>query len=200
MKQIIVTLVLLLSSLGAVSAQSASEWLAKLDSSLGERYAMDIAVSMGGELPLDGFFMVDGDGYYITLGAIEVYSDGKFRYEVNNERKEVVEDMVDLTSCDLLSNPTRAFDFVPEEFYSEVASIANESVALLLTPKSKSLGITSITLMLAIKGASVEPTTISYDYDGDMVTMTLTKLPSDGLKLRKWDKLAYRAYDIVSFL
>jgi VCBS repeat-containing protein len=38
---------------------------------------------------INGYFMVDKDSYYIQLGTMEVYSDGKYRYEINNERKEV---------------------------------------------------------------------------------------------------------------
>ena len=89
MKQFIMTLALALSALCVANAQSAEEWLAKLDSSLGERYAMHIAVTVAEEEPLNGFFMVEGDGYYINLDVMEVYSDGKLRYEVNNQRKEV---------------------------------------------------------------------------------------------------------------
>ena len=186
--------------LGGVSAQSAESWLAELKYSLGSRYAMNISVAFGGEAPVDGFIMVDGDGYYITLGVMEVYSDGKLRYEVNNERKEAVEDMVNLESCDLLSNPTRAFDFVPEEFAMEVTAMSDSAVTLMLTPNSEDMGINSIVLTLARRGSVIEPSTISYDYDGDMVTISLSKVNADNLKLRKWDKSAYRAYDIVSFL
>ncbi len=200
MKHIVTLLIFMLSTLSVVSAQSASEWLAKLDASLGERYAMSIAVALGGEDQHSGFVIVDGDSYYMTLGVMEVYCDGKLRYEVNNQRKEVVEDVVNLASCDLLSNPTRAFDFVPEEFAMEVTAMSDSAVTLMLTPNSEDMGINSIVLTLARKGSMVEPTTISYDYDGEQVAISLQKLKSTDLKLRKWDKAAYRAYDIVSFL
>ena len=200
MKKIFVLLVALFSTLTMVSAQSAEAWLTKLRSSLGERYAMNIAVTMGDDASIAGFCMVEGDGYYITLGIMEVYSDGKLRYEINNERKEVVEDRVNLEACDLLSNPTRAFDFVPTEFYSEVTSTANERVVLLLTPKSEAMGISSITLTLERNGSKVVPVAISYDYDGDAVAIALSRTDVSETKLPRWDKSAYRAYDIVSFL
>ena len=190
----------MLSMLSTVSAQSAQEWLTKLNTSLGERYAMNISVTVGEEAPLTGFFMVDGDAYYITLGIMEVYSDGKLRYEINNERKEVVEDRVNLEACDLLSNPTRAFTFVPQEFKSEVTSATNERVTLKLTPKSEAMGIDAITLTLQRSGSQVVPAAISYDYDGDAVAITLSRADVSDVKLPRWDKSAYRAYDIVSFL
>ncbi len=200
MRKILILFAILFSTLGVVSAQSAEEWLAKLDNSLGERYAMHIAVTVGEEAPLNGYFMVEGDAYYISLGIMEVYSDGKLRYEINNERKEVVEDRVNLEACDLLSNPTRAFSFVPQEFSSEVTSATNERVTLKLTPKSDAMGIDSITLTLLRSGSKVMPVAISYDYDGDAISIVLSAADSAEAKLPRWDKSAYRAYDIVSFL
>ena len=200
MRKILMLFVLLVSTLGVVSAQSAEEWLAKLDNSLGERYAMHIAVTVGEEASLNGYFMVEGDAYYISLGIMEVYSDGKLRYEINNERKEVVEDRVNLEACDLLSNPTRAFTFVPQEFASEVTSLTTERITIKLTPKSDAMGIDSITLTLQRSGSKVMPVAISYDYDGDAISIVLSAADSAEAKLPRWDKSAYRAYDIVSFL
>lgn len=203
MRKIVITLVAVLSALG-VSAQSASEWLAKLDSSLGERYAMHITVSVDdpieGTTDVSGYFMVEGDAYYITLGVMEVFSDGKLRYEINNERKEVVEDRVNLEACDLLTNPTRAFNFVPNEFKSEVVGSTSDVVVLKLTPKSAAMGIDAITLKLKRNGSKVVPVNIAYDYDGETVSVALSTADITGAKLPRWDKSAYRAYDIVSFL
>ncbi len=200
MRKIVILFVALFSTLGVVRAQSAKEWLTKLDNSLGERYAMHIAVTVAEGAPISGYIMVEGDAYYISLGIMEVYSDGKLRYEINNERKEVVEDRVNLEACDLLSNPTRAFAFVPQEFSSEVTSATNERVTLRLTPKSDAMGIDSITLTLERSGSQVVPVAISYDYDGDAVAITLSRADVSDAKLPRWDKSAYRAYDIVSFL
>lgn len=203
MRKVVITLVAALSVLG-VSAQSAPEWLTKLSSSLGERYAMHIIVSVedpiDGATDVSGYFMVDGDAYYITLGVMEVFSDGKLRYEINNERKEVVEDRVNLEACDLLTNPTRAFSFVPNEFKSEVVSSSNDVVVLKLTPKSAAMGIDAITLKLKRNGSKVVPVNIAYDYDGDTVSVALSAADIADAKLPRWDKAAYRAYDVVSFL
>ena len=148
MRQLIITLALALSTLCAANAQSAEEWLAKLDNSLGERYAMHIAVTVAKEAPITGYFMVEGDAYYISLGIMEVYSDGKLRYEINNERKEVSEDRVDLKSHDLLTNPTRAFSFLDSEFKMAMRSAHDANTKYIdLTPR-EDIGITTITLAL----------------------------------------------------
>lgn len=203
MKNIILTFVALFA-VSTLSAQSADEWLQRLDRSLGERFAMDIFVEVGevdnvGD-QLAGFLIVEGDGYYMTLGTMEVYSDGKLRYEINNERKEVVEDRVNLEAVDLLTNPTRAFDFVPEEFDAKVVEATNERVTITLKPRSDAMGITLIRLVLKRDGERITPKAITYDYDGDIINISLTRVNDKELTLRRWDKSAYRAYDIVSFL
>ena len=204
MRKIITIVVFLFASLASVSAQGAEDLLTKLANSLGERYAMHITVAMSdpasGDTNINGYFMVEGDAYYITLGVMEVYSDGKLRYEINNERKEVVEDRVNLEACDLLSNPTRAFTFVPKEFSSEVASLADNRVVVRLTPKSEAVGIDYIELTLEESGSKVLPVAICYDYDGDKVSIALAMADAADAKLPCWSKAAYRAYDIVSFL
>lgn len=199
MKRFIILFVALCLPLALFAQQEGDAWLKDLDTTLGNKFAMEVEVSVAEE-PIMGYFMVDGDGYYISLGIMEVYSDGKVRYEINNERKEVTEDRVDLTSCDLLTNPTRAFDFVGDEFSSEVLSSSATEAVVRLIPSSEELGISAIEIHLVRKGAAVEPKRVVYDYDGESVVITTSLLALDGRKLPKWDKNAYRAYDIVSFL
>ncbi len=187
-------------------AQSGEEWLAKLSRSLGERYAMSMSVAMGSDMDnleeqVSGYIMVEGDSYYITLGIMEVYSDGVLRYEINNERKEVTEDRVNLSSHDLLTNPTRAFLFAPEEFDITLRFSHNGEIASLeLTPRDAALGVTTITLALVSEGDNVYPSQIAYDYDGDLVCITLDMVDVQDKSLPRWNKDNYRAYDIVSFL
>ena len=191
-------------SLPAMAQTTAREWLDRLDASLGARYAMQLYVALGEVRNVadqfSGYFIVDGDAYYMNLGTMEVYSDGKLRYEVNNERKEVTEDRVNLEAVDLLSNPTRAFDFVDEEYDVRVVSTTSGGATLELKPKSADLGITAILLTLQREGSSVIPTLICYDYEGDEIRIELTMVDATSAPMPRWDAKSYRAYDIVSFL
>lgn len=204
MKRVICALCALMLSLPAMAQTTAREWLDRLDSSLGVRYAMQLYVALGEVRNVadqySGYFIVDGDAYYMNLGVMEVYSDGKLRYEVNNERKEVTEDRVNLEAVDLLSNPTRAFDFVDEEYDVRVVSVAGDVATLELKPKSAELGITAILLTLQRGGGGVIPTAIRYDYEGDEIRIELTMVDDASVTLPRWDAKSYRAYDIVSFL
>lgn len=196
--KIILSLVATIFAISTLSAQSAEAWIEALNNSLGERYTMAATVAMEGD-ELGGIFMVEGDGYYLTLGTMEVYSDGKLRYEVNNERKEVTIDRVDLTSRDILTNPTNAFRFAREEFSSSVVADKDGEVVLSLTPR-EDMGITDIELTLRrdVNGV-VTPLAVRYNYDGDVIHVALAMRPADAT-LPRWDKAAYRAYDIVSFI
>ena len=191
---------MLLVSFSLSAQTTAREWLTKLDKTLGDRYATYMTVATPESETLNGYFMVDGEGYYLTLGVMEVYSDGKLRYEINNERKEVTEDRVDTESVDLLTNPTHAFDFVDSEFEVSVVETLDDGVVLLLSPRSEDYGVTDICLTLHREAQRVVPRVVVYNYDGDVITISLSLADAAQSKLPVWDKSAYRAYDIVSFL
>lgn len=200
MRRVLLILAITLCALCGLSAQTTSqEWISKLNTSMGSRYAWNISVTSGGE-SFVGYYMVDGDAYYLTLGVMEVYSDGKLRYEINNSRKEVTEDRVNLKSQDLLTNPTRAFSFVDKEYTITVKSQSSVGAVLRLVPKDTSLGLSDVELTLQKSGGAVLPTMIVYNYDGDSVAIALTRLSVADKKLPHWNKESYRAYDIVSFL
>ena len=201
-KGIFLAAAMLLVSFSLSAQTTAREWLTKLDKTLGDRYATYMTVSTPESETLNGYFMVDGEGYYLTLGVMEVYSDGKLRYEINNERKEVTEDVVNLESVDLLTNPTRAFNFVDDEFDASIVEQNAEGATLRLVPKDELLGISDIRLVLRRDGATVMPTDVSYDYDGYVVDIELHVVDTQDTSLPRWAerKTNYRAYDMVSFL
>lgn len=192
----------MLCTLSAIAQGDAQWWISRLDATLGERYAMRISVAVGAEESIEGLFMVDGDDYYISLGIMEVYGEGELRYEINNERKEVTEDVVNLESVDLLTNPTRAFHFVDDEFDASIVEQNAEGSTLRLVPKDELLGISDIRLVLRRDGTTVMPTDVSYDYDGYVVDIELHVVDTQDTSLPRWAerKTNYRAYDMVSFL
>lgn len=184
----------------SVSAQiTAREWVEALNYTLGDKYALFMRVDAYGE-EIKGYFMVEEDSYYIQLGVMEVYSNGKLRYEINNERKEVTEDRVDLSSVDLLTNPTRAFEFVDDEFTATIEEDIHNGVILKLVPK-EDIGISAIYVSVVNDGeGNITPLAIKYDYEGDEVAIALIMADAEGSVLPRWNKSAYSGYDIVSFL
>ena len=203
MKRFIITLLTVFSVVSLSAQTTPQEWIAALNKSLGERYGFGITVVVGtgdSSTTLHGTIKVEGDAYYLMLGTMEVYSDGKLRYEINNERKEVSEDRVDLKSHDLLTNPTRAFTFLDSEFKMAMRSAHDANTKYIdLTPR-EDIGITTITIALKRNGTRVMPEAVSYYYDGDVVTITMQPIDATSWKLPRWNKASYAAYDIVSFL
>lgn len=183
----------------AVAQTTPQEWLTKLRSTLGSRYAWNILVESSGE-QFEGYYIVEGDGYYLRLGAMEVYSDGTLRYEVNNARKEVTEDRVNLKAVDLLTNPTRAFSFVDKEYSISLGESSASGAVLKLVPRGSSMGLTHITLVLGQGSGVVVPLKIKYSYDDDSITISLSKRSVAVGGLPRWNKMSYADYDIVSFL
>lgn len=189
----------MLSTLSASAQIFAREWIDALNYCLGDKYALFMRVDAYGD-EIKGYFMVEDDSYYIQLGTMEVYSNGKIRYEVNNERKEVTEDRVDLESIDLLTNPTHAFEFLDEEFTSSIFEEIHNGVILKLEPK-EDIGITAIYVSVINDGkGNITPHAIKYDYEGEQVAIALIMADASSSIMPKWDKSRYTTYDMVSFL
>ena len=182
-----------------VSAQiNARDWIDGLNYTLDNRYALFMRVDAYGE-QMNGYFMVEDDSYYIQLGIMEVYSDGKLRYEINNERKEVTEDRVNLSSRDLLTNPTRAFEFVEEEFTASISENIHNGVILKLEPK-QSADITAVYVSVVWRDGRIVPLSIKYDYDGEEVAIALIMSDVATAVMPRWSVDTYKTYDMVSFL
>lgn len=190
--------VALFCALNLSAQSSARQWIEGLNYTLDDRYALYMKVDAYGE-KINGYFMVDKDSYYIQLGTMEVYSDGKYRYEINNERKEVTEDRVNLESRDLLSNPTRAFEFLDSEFKATISENIHNGAILKLVPKQSS-DITAVYVSVVWKDNRIIPLAIKYDYDGEEVSIALVMADAQSAVLPRWDKNNYKTYDIVSFL
>ncbi len=190
--------VALFCALNLSAQNSARQWIEGLNYTLDDRYALYMKVDAYGE-KINGYFMVDKDSYYIQLGTMEVYSDGKYRYEINNERKEVTEDRVNLESRDLLSNPTRAFEFLESEFKATISENIHNGAILKLVPKQSS-DITAVYVSVVWKDNRIIPLAIKYDYDGEEVSIALVMADAQSAVLPCWDKNNYKTYDIVSFL
>ena len=131
--------VLLLAALFAVFSVQADNRpqavLKQLTAALGalEGYSVVFEVHTDGDV-VPGYYEVSGDNYYMHVNGQEVYGDAEFRYEIDPDRKEVVIDRVDLTSHNLLNNPTRAFDFIDREYAASLLSEKGSTAVIRLTP------------------------------------------------------------------
>ncbi len=174
----------------ASGVKSVKEYVAKLG-----RYQVKFNV-LAGDLIYVGEYGVEGDSYYIQMDNVEVYSDGKLRYEVDNKRKEVSIDMVDLQSRNILDNPTRCFDFAESEYMVELQSDRGEELTLYLQPIAEDM---DGEIFLTIDKKSGRPKKIIYRLYDDEVEVAIDSIAASKSPIKRYNKNHYKGYDIIDF-
>lgn len=165
-----------------------------------ENYEVEFSVKSGDQ-QIKGYYAVSGDKYYISIGEAEVFCDGSARYEVNPQNKEVTVDAVDNKSHNILTNPTRAFDFIDGEFnFAMVGTSAGvATVKLTSTAENAALGV----IFVAIDTTTAQPRSLTYDVDGDQITVEIVSFDEMvgmvDISMFTFDKNNYRGYEIVDF-
>lgn len=145
-----------------------------------------------------GRYSVEGDRYYIVLGDAEVYSDGAVRYEVDNRRREVTLDVVDLTSRNILSNPARAFDFIGSEYAASLLGEQGGKAVVRLVPTSKNVSPAG-EVTVTVDTASMRPSSLRYDYDGERIDIAVLSVAPLDAPLKVFDRANYAEYEFIDF-
>lgn len=160
-------------------------------------YSVNFEVAAG-DYTARGSYAVEGEGYYLVLGDAEVFADGMVRYEVDNRRREVTVTEVDTASRNILNNPVRAFDFLGSEYVPSLVSEADGRAVVRLTP---AVGNDSPAgnITLAVSTATMRPLSLSYDYDGEQVLVTVLGIAPLAVPIESFDKNAYGGYEFIDF-
>lgn len=175
-------------------ALTAMQRVARYVESLG-RYRVDFALKSG-DFSAKGYYCVDGDAYYMNLGSAEIYSDGKTRYEVDHDRKEVNIDVVDLSSHNILDNPTRCFDFVGSDYNVESRAVATERVEFSLTPRKRETeGI--IRVFANVKTGA--PLALQYELYDEVVMVDILSIGKSKEPVEPYRASNFRGYEIIDF-
>ena len=165
-----------------------------------ENYEVSFAVKSGDQ-KIKGYYAVSGEKYYISIGDAEVFCDGGARYEVNAQNKEVTVDAVDTKSHNILTNPTRAFDFIDGEFNFTTVGTENgiTTVKLTSTAENAALGV----IFVALDAATTQPRSLAYDVDGAQIIIEIASIDEltgmVDISMFTFDKNNYRGYEIVDF-
>lgn len=178
--------------------QRATELLERLAASVRAMgtYSVQFEV-VAGERSYAGRYDVRGDAYYMTVNGAEVYSDGRTRYEVNPEHREVVVDAVDTSSRNLLNNPTRAFDFLDGQFAAEYLGERPEGDVVRLIPLERHAAVGMIEV--CIDPRSALPRSVVYEIDGDRVIIHVRTIAPGKEPPRGFDAAAYAEYEFIDF-
>jgi outer membrane lipoprotein-sorting protein len=197
MRKILLIFAMLFLS-GVVMAQGGAsqtlQQVAKYVKSLG-RYEVSFEL-LAGEYSAKGYFRVDGDSYYMTVGTAEVYCDGKVRYEVDNERKEINIDEVDTASRNVLDNPTRCFDFVGSDYsVKEELSISGRTKLILSADDKDIEGV----IILSLDEKTGRPIGLEYELYDERVVIDVISIATAKEQVKRFNQSVYRGYEVVDF-
>ncbi len=165
-----------------------------------ENYEVSFTVNSGDQ-KIKGYYAVSGEKYYISIGDAEVFCDGGARYEVNPQNKEVTVDAVDTKSHNILTNPTRAFDFIDGEFAFEMVGVNNGVATVKLTSTAENAVLGAI--FVVMDTATAQPRSLTYDIDGAQIAIEVASIDEltgmVDISMFTFDKNNYRGYEIVDF-
>ena len=207
MKRFILIAAALVAAASSAKADETSEsilrHIAETFASYGN-YEVRFTVSAQGMGNMSGNYFVSGDRYRIKLQKQEQFSDGTNRYEIYAADKEVVIDAADTGSHNILNNPTRAFEFAPEEFestYTGPAELKRKAVEKgKLVPRSDRYGNGTITLYGSAEDGM--PVALNSDYQGEELTVTIDRIiPLEEIDktMFLFDPSLYGDYEVIDF-
>jgi len=156
--------------------------------------------------PITGSYVVSGEKYYIDLDMREVYCDGKTKYEVDRENREVTIDKVNPADRSFLANPTQAFDFLDGTFthrFEEKQSYGGKSCDMIaLTAVDKSSGLSDARLYVDCHTGL--PASVIYAVGGssseiEVTVKKITPLSSVAPKRFIFDRSRYGDFELIDF-
>ncbi len=196
------TLSLILLALLVVAAplkadERSAELLRALELKVGQMagYEVQFMLRIEGR-EIAGRYRVRGESYHMQVGDAEVFSDGTSRWEVDPAKQEVVVDVVDPRSHNILQNPTRAFTFLDQDFTHEVRSEAAGLATLTLRPKSRS-SFSEVTLVLDV--ATATPRLMIYRADGQKLHISITSFAESSAPISAFDATRYADFELIDF-
>ena len=197
MRRVILSALALLICVSAVADEQSKAALQRVARYVEALGAYDAKFKVeAGDYKMEGSYAVSGDNYYIALDAAEVYSDGKVRYEVDHNREEVNVDNVDLTSRNVLDNPTRCFDFVDSGYESDIYEQNGSQLTIHLRSTDATI---EGDIYLTIDTASACPQKLEYKLYDDIIVVDVLSLEKRKTKIKAFDKSQYKDYEMIDF-
>lgn len=178
------------------NARRAADYIRRLSSvmeSMGE-YTVRFEVAAGGE-SIVGEYAVSGSRYHISVAGNEVYGDDEVRREIDPSKREIVVDAADTSSRNMLTNPTRAFSFLSDDYDMHLNSESGGYAVVTLRPHSGGGGGTIVVTMSKI---DAQPASVRYDTDGESITIVIREL-KQGARIPQFDASRYAGYETIDF-
>ncbi|MFI3318907.1 MAG: hypothetical protein SNH88_06940 [Rikenellaceae bacterium] len=188
MKRLTIATLMIFGTIFISAAEDHVELLRESLKKLGDSYSVDLKLNMQGH-EFDGGYAISGDSYYMQIGERqEYYGDKSIRYEVTHALMEVVVDTPPKSPITLMDDPVNAFANLYEQFESEMSGST-----LILTSKDQDGLIVSIELT----PKENLPRVISYEMDGERVSIELGRFRQTNGKIKKFEKRDYPEFEII---
>lgn len=144
----------------------------------------------------DGRYAVSGREYYLAVDGMEVFCDGKIRYEVNNELREITLDPVSAEGRNILDNPVDALDFVGEQYRSELLGESGGEALMRLVSTDG-----GPTIEVAVDTASHMPRKLIYRLpDNTAVEVRLKDIRQSKEPLPRFERSKYDGYSVLDMM
>ena len=160
-------------------------------------YSVNFEVASG-DYKSRGSYVVEGRNYYLALADAEVFADSVIRYEIDNRRREVTVTEVDAASRNILNNPVRAFDFLGSEYVPTLVSEVGGRSVVRLTPAAGN-DAPAGNVTVTVDTATMRPLSLSYDYVGEQVQVSVLGVAPLAGHVRVFDRNAYAGYEFIDF-
>ena len=207
MKRFFLTVVSLLIVSAAFADAQSDKVLSKLAAavkSLGD-YRVEFTIGVEGN-DLTGAYVVSGNRYYMKTDDYEVVCDGLVKYEINSLDEEVLVDGVNPADRSLLSNPTRAFDFLGASFkaYYKGEESAGGVLCDVIRLKPNDLDSPYSEIEVSVNRKTSLPVSMVYMTESfsDDVVVAVRSIASERSvdeSLFKFDRSKYKGYEIIDF-
>lgn len=160
-------------------------------------YEVRFLIDNGGDVVVDGSYVVDGDIYKLLIANQEIYGDGEERFTVDNGLKEVVKETIDSSVSMIVANPARAFSNLKKGFDSEIITIDGvENICMMLKPRNEGDMLDSILLELDSKMKL--PLSVVYRSSGEIITVRILEFEKSTISLTPLkDMKLPEGYDII---
>ncbi len=200
MKKLLVLLFSLLSLTSWAAENRAEEIVGQLSKKFlaMKSYGAEFEITVGDQLSAGGYVVSNGS-YYMHLGTAEAYGDDKIRYEVDNDRREVVIVDVMPDSHVVLENPVRAFDYIDEEYRPELVSESDSEIVLKLYPVDEPNTAQWMVVTLTLD-KTLTPRSLIYDSEGDdKIYVRLLRITEGDKGFKTYDAKNYKGYEMIDF-
>lgn len=187
----------LLVSWGVAAQEGVWQILQRVSEYMDSKNGYEVKFSIDAEgFTSQGRYCVKGESYYISVADAEVYADGEVRYEVDNARREVNVDVMNLDSRNILDNPTRCFDFVEEDYTATIVERIGGDITLGLRAKDEKV---EGEIFLTVDSKTACPKEVKYTLYDDVIKVVVEQVEHKQGDVKSFNRSQYKDYEIIDF-